>query len=335
MLKGLVTLLLVVLSLVSFPLHAKEKSSLKVNIISRNLNNEAGKEVDVAILKEELEKLGHRVRLFDFLKSQHVTSADINIFLAQFQSDLFPKAKLNWLLANPDFCSGSKKEIEAFDLILCKTEEAFKIFQSITENVYYLGFMSLDCYQPSVSKDFSQHIHVAGKSKMKGSKELHKVWKKNSDFPQLIFIQRDSDLKSTSNMTLITKRVPRDSLLEMQNRCGIHVCPSQTEGFGHYIMEAMSAGSVVITTDAPPMNEFIKDKRCLVGYATTDHQYYATTYQVDEKELAQTVKALQQLSYDELQKIGQHNREEYLRRRTEFKHNFESLMQKTVHDLNQ
>jgi glycosyltransferase involved in cell wall biosynthesis len=131
----------------------------------------------------------------------------------------------------------------------------------------------------------------------------------------------------------VNKRISNRSLLNLQNQCGVHLCPSKTEGFGHYIMEAMSAEAVVITTDAPPMNEFIKDPRCLVKYKSSGQWKYATTYVINEKELAYKVKALQQLSHEELQAIGRQNREEYLRRKAEFAQNFERLINRAVDDL--
>lgn len=329
MLKLLTTMLITAFFFVYIPLDA-----LTINIISRNLNNEAGKEMDVTILKTELENLGHKVRLFDFLKSKHLSLADINLFLAQFKSNLLSQAKLNWLLVNPDFCTARVEEMKNFDLILCKTAESLKIFQSLNLPAYYLGFTSMDCHDPLISKNFSRLIHVAGKSVMKGTEEVLAAWRKHSELPKLILIKRNA-VKSNipRNVKLITKKVPRTSLLKLQNECGIHVCPSKTEGFGHYIMEAMSAGSVVVTTDAPPMNEFIKDKRCLVEYDHVSYQNLATTYIINDEELVNTVKFLQELSDEELLNIGQFNRAEYLRRNAEFKQNIKQLIKKAVQDL--
>jgi glycosyltransferase involved in cell wall biosynthesis len=329
MLKQFATLLIAVFSFFSIQIH-----SLTVNIISRDLFNEAGKEVDVIIIKTELENLGHKVRLFDYRKGGHLAPADINLFLAQFRSSLFSKAKLNWLLVNPDFYMSGVEQLRHFDLILCKTEESLRIFQSLNQPTYYLGFTSKDCYQSSVPKDYAKSIHVAGKSVMKGTDEVLAAWKNHPELPKLVLIKRDAvQIQSIENVELITKRVPQNSLLKLQNKCGIHICPSKTEGFGHYIMEAMSAGCVVVTTDAPPMNEFIRDKRCLVGYNNTSHKNLATTYIVNEEDLANTVKFLQQLSDEELQAIGQYNREEYLRRNAAFKQNFKELMKKAAHAL--
>ena len=338
MLKIFATLFLVALSFLHLPINAKEPISLTINIISHSLNNGAGKEVDVAIIKEELETLGHHVSLFDYYKVNGITPADINIFLAQFIPKWFSEAKLNWFIPNPEFCNATLEDLQKFDLILCKTKECLRIFKSISKEAYYLGFTSIDRHVPSITKKFSKHLHVAGKSKMKGTEKVIKAWRSHSGLPSLILIRHrhsstDKIIKTLKNVKLVTKRIPSDSLLVMQNECGIHLCPSKTEGFGHYIMEAMSAGAVIITTDAPPMNEFIRDKRCLVKYSTTEKKNFATTYIVDDKELANTVKRLQQLSYGELESIGQRNREKYLSRAAKFKQNFEKLMNKAVHDL--
>ena len=39
----------------------------------------------------------------------------------------------------------------------------------------------------------------------------------------------------------------------------IHMCPSLIEGWGQYIDEGRRSKSVVVTLNAPPMNELIKN----------------------------------------------------------------------------
>lgn len=329
MLKVLSAIWFVVFSFLFFPL-----TSLNVNIISHSLQNGAGKQVDVTILKGELERLGHRVNLCDYEKIHHIPSVDINIFLAQCVPSWFSKAKLNWFIPNPEHCHASLKDIKKFDLILCKTKECLRIFKRLNKNTYYLGFTSIDRHEPLIAKDFSKYIHVAGKSGTKGTVEVLQAWRNHLEFPDLILIKHtEINAQIPRNVKLIKERIPEASLIGLQNECGFHLCPSKTEGFGHYIMEGMAAEAVIISTNGPPMNEFIKDKRCLVKYKKKGQRKLGITYTIDEKHLASVIKALQKLPHEELRKIGQNNRQEYLRRTAEFKQNFENLINKTVTDL--
>lgn len=318
------------------PIYSKESISLKVNIISHSLTNGAGKEVDVAILKGELERLGHQVHLCDYHRKHTVPQADINLFLSQFKPEWYPRAKLNWYIPNPEFSTATLKDLLSFDLVLCKTKESFRIFKSIS-HACYVGFASLDHYrsEPSERKDFSRYLHVSGKSRMKGTDEIIRTWTKNPYLPLLVLLRhsREIDVAIPHNIYLVHQRITEENLLNLQNECGIQLCTSKTEGFGHYIMEAMSAEAVVITTDGPPMNEFIQDKRCLVRCLPSSKNQYATLYTMQDEDLAEVVKGLQRLSHDELREIGRKNRQEYLRRCEDFKRNFEKIINKAVKDL--
>ena len=47
------------------------------------------------------------------------------------------------------------------------------------------------------------------------------------------------------------------SVEKIIEKAGCFLCPSSIEGYGHYINEAKSCKSIVVTTDFAPMNEFI------------------------------------------------------------------------------
>src|SRR5438105_13906823 len=103
-------------SFISLPINSIfADRGITINIISHSLNNGAGKEVDVAILKDEFEKLGHQVNLFDYFVVDRATRADINIFLAQFKSEWLSKAKLNWFIPNPECLDGKVEDLENFE----------------------------------------------------------------------------------------------------------------------------------------------------------------------------------------------------------------------------
>jgi glycosyltransferase involved in cell wall biosynthesis len=91
------------------------------------------------------------------------------------------------------------------------------------------------------------------------------TWFANPDYPPLLVLNYLNDVRFLNipftmrqgNISVISRKVERDELLALANSHGLHLCPSTTEGFGHYINEAKSTGAVVITTDAEPMNRLV------------------------------------------------------------------------------
>jgi glycosyltransferase involved in cell wall biosynthesis len=83
----------------------------------------------------------------------------------------------------------------------------------------------------------------------------------------------------------------------LQNGAVFHLCTSETEGWGHYIPEAMSVGAVVIATDVAPMNEQVTpDRGLLIAAHARRRQHLAMTYAFDETALEAVV--AQALSMD-------------------------------------
>ena len=73
-------------------------------------------------------------------------------------------------------------------------------------------------------------------------------------------------------------------------RCGVHVCCSNSEGFGHTIVEAMSRGALVIITDFPPMNELIDESRgVLVRTRSSKPMRYGRFAQLDRTDIERAV----------------------------------------------
>lgn len=292
-------------------------SSLRINIIC-HLNG-AGLERDKEILEKELLALGHQVNHVTPNPKVPITEADINIFIEVPVEKFFTYAKSNYFIPNPEWCSASKEIISKFDLILCRTREVERVFHQFNEKTYYLGFTSLDKYQPDIVKEYTHFLHTSGNSAQKGTKKIFEVWSHRPDFPSLTNIGRYYGDPNLPNVTLLRKHLPEEELNQRQNQCGIHLCLSETEGFGHYIWEAMSTGAVVITTDAPPMNEHIQDRRCLVGYSSSKPQRLGINYYVDSVLLEGKINDLLALPQEELERIGQQNRQIFLEQREAFR----------------
>lgn len=293
-----------------------DENKLKINLIR---HPGFGLQHDSEILAQELKNLGYSVRSYK-LNASSIRQADINVFFQESKQDFLPFAKKNYFIPNPEWFLEEISVISKFDMILCKTQEGKRIFKQYHPNVVYMGFTSPDRCQLAVKKDYRLVLHLAGFNLQKGTDSVVKAWETNPDLPGLtIYRHRGrSDYPSLYNMQLFYYFVPDEELLKIQNTYGLHICTSETEGFGHYISEALSCGAIVVTTDAPPMNEFVTDKRCLVAYTHTSEQNLATNYYVDPLHLGQVVANLMQLSDNELADIGKKNRQFYLKKKLQF-----------------
>lgn len=301
---------------------------LNIRIFSEN--NGYGLEADQKILKDALERLGHSVEVLYYRNvSVHASKIDVNIFFEKINPKWFNKARYNWFIPNPEWYFQPQNFLKRLSLILCRTKEVERIFNSLHLKTYYLGFTSRDCLQIGIPKDFSIFFHLAGGAIQKGTNTIVDIWANDDQLPLLILLKQlhYSHIPELDNLSLITEHLPEEDLRVFQNKCGFHLCPSETEGFGHYIVEAMSAEAVVITTDAPPMNEFIKDKRCLVSYNSTAQKHLGTNYYVDPVELKNTIINLMHLPQSELEEIGRKNREHYLQKTEDFYNRLELLLQ--------
>jgi len=269
---------------------------------------------DIIVLKEAVTLLGHKVEL------NPKSKVDIQIHIQKIEEDLIPLAKKNYLIPNPEWTDS----IEKVDLILARTREAERIFKEKEVPVFYLGFTSVDQLL-TTKKDFQSYIHIKGFSPYKSTTEIIRSWKKY--FPKLLLIDHRPDFKKLpDNIQHIEEYIPDDDIKWLQNRAGIHLCPSNTEGFGHYLSEAMSAGSVVITTDAPPMNEFITDPRFLLRPESITKSRFATLYHVSPKAISDKIIQLIKMDPKVLREVGVRNREKFLEMRAEFFHNMEMLL---------
>ncbi len=303
---------------------------LTINVIGGS--NGVGLDADKLIMKRELEALGYIVNTLQLKAEEEPQKADINIFFQNVGPKYFHHATLNWFVPNPECCRVEDEILNQFDLILCRTKEVERIFLKKKMKTYFLGFTSVDCYLKNVKKNFSKFFHLGGRSKAKSTGIVFDLWKANGSLGFLTIV-RDKPAPigaaSLHHLKWIGKHIPKHELTILQNSAGIHLCPSEAEGYGHYLMEGMSTGAVIITTNAPPMNEFITDERCLVPYTRQAPQALGTNYYITQEDLEKVVLNLMQLSFSELAKIGRTNRQNYLTRTEQFRRRLEKLLNAT------
>lgn len=237
---------------------------------------------------------------------------DLNLMCERIWPEYVPLARRNAFLPNPEwFKSEFRPHLDAIDCVFAKTHHAQALFEALGCRTRFTGFTSFDRLRQDVVRE-PRFLHLAGHSGSKGTRPLVDLWRRHPEWPTLTIVQhskRRLPTISVANIAFLTRYLGDEELAVLQNRAQLQLCPSETEGFGHHLVEGMSTGAVVLTTDAPPMNEMIAaDRGVLVGYGHTGTQQLATTYLVDPLALQSGVEYLLDLDESERRRLGDHAR---------------------------
>lgn len=240
---------------------------------------------------------------------------DINLMLEHVRPEYAPFASHNLLVPNPEwFNARDARHAQAVDLILAKTHHATRIFAGMGLPTRYTGFTSIDRQRSGVQKQLA-FFHLAGRSTGKGTERLMALWRRHPEWPPLTVLQHPSVAQPQEKVDNIDHRVDYltdEELADLQNAHMFHLCPSETEGFGHYIVEAMSTGAVTVTLDAEPMNELVQpDRGFLVAATERGKQNLATTFDFEDAAMEATIERLRALEIAELVAIGRRARSWY------------------------
>lgn len=325
---------------------AKDGHVLRVNIIGKS--NGVGLARDLQLLKRALAQCGCDVgvTLIDRVQAnrrrswwtQLVTRAqlglpvlartadtaiDVNVMLEHVWLQYLPAARWNVVVPNPEwFDSNDVRFVSAVDEVWAKTQSTQAIFNGLGRHSTWIGFDSEDRYDAAVSRSRS-FFHLAGKSSMKGTDRLLRVWARHPEWPTLIVVQHSAEAHApevrAANIQRRVGYIDDSELRELQNASMFHLCLSLTEGWGHYIVEALSVGAVTLTVDATPMNELASAQRAiLVSYSHIGHQKLATTYQFDESALERAVVRALAMTDAECVDLGASARRWFLENKAQF-----------------
>lgn len=251
------------------------------------------------------------------------------IHMEEVQSKLVWAASQNYLIPNQDwFRSHTEKTTLANKriVLLCKTKDALRAFSDMEERAHYLGFSSLDRLHYKGGKDFNRYLHLAGKSEKKGTLSVIEAWKRHPEWPTLTLQTTVDDhiqaARNIANIHLITQNQTGEDLLTLMNSHGVHLCVSEMEGFGHYIVEALSTGAVVLTTDGAPMNELVTPS-CgfLVSCRNGENQYRAKGFKIDQTDLENTIQKLTKMPLEDFLTMSENSRHRYLELTSQFETN--------------
>lgn len=289
----------------------------EVLIVARD--NNYGLERDARLLRAAfgLERTGFaaaRTRsILSRLRREH--HAGTIVHLERVHSSWITAGERNLLVPNQErFPRRQIDRLERIDRILAKTRHAEEIFSALGRPTTYVGFASEDRRDTAVPKNWSRFLHLAGGSTLKGTEDIVALWRAHPEWPDLVLVQKaeNAPKEVPGNVILFSGYLSDALLRKQQNACGIHLCPSRSEGWGHHIVEGLSVGAVVVTTDALPMNELV-NPRCgvLVPVAWSEPRHLGTCHHVDTVALERSIEALVAMPAADKEAIGVAARQRY------------------------
>lgn len=233
---------------------------------------------------------------------------DANLLLEHVRDQYLPRARRNILLPNQEWVFPSEVALlDRIDYVLTKTRYAQTIFSALGRPSIYVGFTSPDRLDAAVPRR-REFFHLAGRSRHKGTARLLALWQKHPRWPRLTVVQHPrigSEEVVAANIDHRRTYMDDAELLRLQNSFRFHLCPSESEGFGHYIVEAMGMGAVVVTNDAPTMNEIVRpDRGVLIACRATARKNLDWINEFDEAAMTAAVEHLIVADDAELDRIG-------------------------------
>ena len=249
--------------------------------------------------------------------------AQVGIFLENIPTGWVDVFQISVFIPNQEWLrEDTLANLERCQEVWCKTLYATELFRQRGYKARYVGFTSRDRFLPSVEKDYACFIHIPGRSLLKGSTTLLSVWAQHPEWPTLTVVTSRRELLpfACKNIVLITAFLDDEALGQLMNRAGVHLCTSETEGFGHYLNEALSTQAVVITTDAPPMNELVTDTfGSLVSFEKSSTQGWSERFFVDPVDLETKIGQVIMMNTTLKEKLGGLARAKFIERSLLFK----------------
>jgi glycosyltransferase involved in cell wall biosynthesis len=263
---------------------------------------------------------------------------DINFFIESVFPEYLSMARVNTLLVNPEWFRDEIYEyLPRIDFLLCKTSDGIEAVRKLPLASRNIGFSSPDKrIEGFIRSDGPiRCLHLSGQSALKGSESVVEAWSHHQEWPHLTVVRRAKryggeeapPLPSLPNVQYETDHLTDEELRQLQNECEVHVIPSLAEGYGHIIGEAMSCGAVVVTTDAPPMNELIGPNRgMLIRVERTEKKYRSTLNYIDVADLEVKLNTVFAMSHEQRSELGRNARAWYDAQHVRFENELQELI---------
>ena len=268
--------------------------------------------------------------------------AEVNFFVEVITPSLFTYAAKNIWIPNPEWtCKTWEPYAKMVDEIWVKTHEAEKLFADWGVTTRYVGWTSIDKVQPE-KKNYHKAIVPVGKNIWRNPKPIiqayMRVHKQKPEMyralPELHIIHWpdvvplppipepfQSKIKLHSE---VMSEKDYDSLLQ---ECGLCICMSAAEGFGHAVNEAMSTGSIVMLSPIDAFRELCDDAIWVSNAKVTPHpQCLGNLEDVDVESLVEALEMYSTGGLSWKRQTGALSRATYESRHQAFVKRMESML---------
>jgi hypothetical protein len=257
--------------------------------------------------------------------------ADVNFFVETINPALFQYAAKNIWIPNPEWTQTNWKPYgKMVDEIWVKTHEAEELFAE-WGTVRYIGWTSIDKTVPE-TKDYGQAMVPIGKNVWRHPKPIVQAYMRiyESDpvmytsLPVMHLVYYDVHIPSLPNhvsdkFVVHSERLSETDYDKLMAECGLTVCLSAAEGFGHAVNEAMSAESVLLLNPIKPFQELTSHALFAGGMQSITHpECLGTLDDTSVKSVVDALKDYVNMSHHQKRSVSRLSRKEYEERHARF-----------------
>lgn len=212
--------------------------------------------------------------------------ADINFFVEVINPALFHYAGKNIWIPNPEWTYKTwESYAKMVDEIWVKTHEAEKLFAEWGVTTRYIGWTSIDKIMPD-KKNYHKAIVPVGKNIWRNPRPIIQAYLRIqqrdpslfNSLPELHVVHSPQHVAVPPIPEILSKKVILHSEImtekdydELLQECGLCICLSAAEGFGHAVNEAMSAGCMLILSPIDAFRELAEDVLWVSNSKVTPH----------------------------------------------------------------
>lgn len=270
--------------------------------------------------------------------------AEVNVFIEVITPSLLTYAAKNIWIPNHEWTRQTWQPYASMvDEVWVKTHEGEKIFRETwgLENVRYIGWTSIDKVQPE-KKNYSKAIVPTGKNMWRNPKPIIQAYMRifqqdpsgYRNLPELHIVYSPKQVRIpplpeylSDKIKLHAELLPEAEYDALLQECGLCICMSAAEGFGHAINEAMSTGSVLMLSPIDAFRELTDNAIWVSNSKVTPHpECLGNLEDVDVSSLVESLHMYNAAHIVWRQSMGNFARAEYEKRHAAFVARMEDVL---------